>query len=368
MTVSITFQHRFKSAGLVNSAGLDISFDAPIGVTALFGRSGSGKTSIINAVAGLLRPDQGRIAVDGAVLFDSALGVNLPAHRRRIGYVFQDARLFPHLTVRQNLTYGRWFAPKGAGPSLDQVSNMLGLEALLNRRPAALSGGEKQRVAIGRALLANPRILALDEPLAALDEGRKAEILPYLERMRDSARVPILYVSHQMSEVARLANTVVLIEAGRVTAVGPASDILSDPATAQGLGLRDVGALLPARVAAHEADGLSRLDSAAGPLWLPRVSAHLGAHLRIRVLAQDVMLATQRPEGISALNILPAVVRDLRQGDGPGVLVRLDAGDGVLLARITARSAAALGLVPGAQVFAILKAVSVAQEDVGQRG
>lgn len=362
MTVSIAFQHRFAGVAL------DVAFDAPLGVTALFGRSGAGKTTVINAVAGLLRPDRGRIAVDGAVLFDSALGVNLPIHRRRVGYVFQDARLFPHLNVRQNLTYGCWFAPKGPGASLDQVVDLLGLGGLLARRPAALSGGEKQRVAIGRALLSNPRILALDEPLAALDEARKAEILPYLERLRDEAGLPILYVSHQMSEVARLANTVVLIEGGRVAAAGPAADILSDPATAHGLGLREVGALLSARVAAHEDDGLSRLDTGAGPVWLPRVAAAVGANLRVRILAQDVMLAVERPKGISALNILPAVVRDLRQGDGPGALVRLDAGDGVILARITRRSAAALDLVPGAQVFAILKAVSVAQEDVGGRG
>lgn len=362
MTVSIAFQHRFAGVAL------DVAFDAPLGVTALFGRSGAGKTTVINAVAGLLRPDRGRIAVDGAVLFDSALGVNLPIHRRRVGYVFQDARLFPHLNVRQNLTYGCWFAPKGPGASLDQVVDLLGLGGLLARRPAALSGGEKQRVAIGRALLSNPRILALDEPLAALDEARKAEILPYLERLRDEAGLPILYVSHQMSEVARLANTVVLIEGGRVAAAGPAADILSDPGTAHGLGLREVGALLLARVAAHEDDGLSRLDTGAGPVWLPRVAAAVGANLRVRILAQDVMLAVERPKGISALNILPAVVRDLRQGDGPGALVRLDAGDGVILARITRRSAAALDLVPGAQVFAILKAVSVAQEDVGGRG
>lgn len=365
MTVSIAFQHRFAGVAL------DIAFDAPLGVTALFGRSGAGKTTVINAVAGLLRPDRGRIAVDGTVLFDSALGVNLPVHRRRVGYVFQDARLFPHLNVRQNLSYGSWFAPKGLvasrGASLDQVVDMLGLGDLLARRPAALSGGEKQRVAIGRALLSNPRILALDEPLAALDEARKAEILPYLERLRDEAGLPILYVSHQMSEVARLANTVVLIEGGRVAAAGPAADILSDPATAHGLGLREVGALLAARVAAHEDDGLSRLDTGAGPVWLPRVAAAVGANLRVRILAQDVMLAVERPKGISALNILPAVVRDLRQGDGPGALVRLDAGDGVILARITRRSAAALNLVPGAQVFAILKAVSVAQENVGGR-
>lgn len=362
MTLRITLQHRFEGFAL------DVAFEAPAGVTALFGRSGSGKTTVINAVAGLLRPEQGQVAADNVTLLDTARGINLAPHRRRIGYVFQDARLFPHLTVRQNLLYGRWFAPTGPGVSLDRIVDLLGIAPLLARRPGTLSGGEKQRVAIGRAILSNPRLLALDEPLAALDEERKAEILPYLERLRDELHLPILYVSHSMSEVARLANTVVLMEAGRVTASGPTAEILSDPATAPGLGLREAGALLTARVAAQDEDGLTRLDSATGPLWLPRVAAPLGTNLRIRILAQDVMLATTRPEGISALNILPATVRDIRQGNGPGALVRLDAGGEVILARITRRSVGALALAPGKSVFAVLKAVSVAQESVGVRG
>lgn len=362
MTLQVALQHRF--AGFA----LEVAFDAPAGVTALFGRSGSGKTTVINAVAGLLRPEHGKVTAEGVALLDTAQGVNLPPHRRRIGYVFQDARLFPHLTVRQNLLYGRWFAPQGRGVSLDRIVDLLGLGPLLTRRPGALSGGEKQRVAIGRAILSNPRLLALDEPLAALDEARKAEILPYLERLRDEVRLPILYVSHAMAEVARLANTVVLLEAGRVVAAGPAAEILSDPAAAPGLGLREAGAILTARVAAQDPDGLTRLDSAAGPLWLPHVAAPPGTVLRIRILAQDVMLATARPQGISALNILAATVRDLRQGDGPGALVRLDAGGEVILARITRRSAKALSLAPGLPVFAILKAVSVAQENVGMNG
>ncbi len=359
MTLQVSLKHRF--AGFV----LDVAFDAPPGVTALFGRSGSGKTTVINAVAGLLRPDQGFITADGITLLDTAKHINLPPHQRRVGYVFQDARLFPHLTVRQNLLYGRWFAPKEPEVSLDRIVDLLGIGPLLSRRPGALSGGERQRVAIGRAILSNPRLLALDEPLAALDEERKAEILPYLERLRDEVHLPILYVSHAMAEVARLANTVVLIEAGRVTAAGPTAEILSDPATAPGLGLREAGALLTARVAAQDDDGLTRFDSAAGPLWLPRVIAPMGSSLRIRILAQDVMLAITRPEGISALNILPATIRDIRQGDGPGALVRLDAGGEVILARITRRSAEALALAPGKPVFAVLKAVSVAQESVG---
>ena len=210
---------------------LDAAFDSAGGLTALFGPSGAGKTSLINAIAGLLRPDHGKIVVDGAVLTDTERGVFLPARKRRIGYVFQEGRLFPHLTVRQNLLYGRWFAPpmerKGGAPGeVDHVIELLGIGALLQRRPAHLSGGEKQRVAIGRALLARPRLLVMDEPLASLDEARKTEILPYIERLRDEARVPIIYVSHQIAEVTRLATTLVVLSEGRVAAVGPTARIM----------------------------------------------------------------------------------------------------------------------------------------------
>ena len=359
MTLSVRLRHAF--AGFA----LDVAFDAPGGVTALFGRSGSGKTTVINAVAGLLRPDQGRIAVAGLVLLDTASGQNLPPHRRRLGYVFQDGRLFPHLTVRQNLLYGSWFAPKGDAVALERVVEMLGIGPLLTRRPAGLSGGEKQRVAIGRALLCNPRLLLMDEPLAALDDARKAEILPYLERLRDQTDVPILYVSHSVAEVVRLATTLVVLDAGRVLRAGPASVLMSDPDAAPLFGVREAGAYLTARLVAQEADGLSRLDTAAGPLLLPRIDAAPGTLLRVRIHAQDVILSRTRPIGLSALNILPAVVTDLRRGDGPGAMVQLRAGQDLLLARITRRSAEAMGLAPGVEVYAILKSVAVARDDLG---
>jgi molybdate transport system ATP-binding protein len=358
MSLSVAIAHEFPGFAL------DVAFDAPPGVTALFGRSGSGKTTVVNAVAGLLLPDRGRISAGGAVLLDRASGVVLPPHRRRLGYVFQDARLFPHLTVRQNLTYGRWFAPKG-GVALEAVVEMLGIGALLERYPVALSGGEKQRVAIGRALLSNPRLLLMDEPLAALDEARKAEILPWLERLRDGTDIPILYVSHAMAEVARLATTLVVMDQGRIRAAGPVAEVLADPALAPVLGLREAGSILPARVAAQEEDGLTRLETAAGPVWLPRVEAAVGSMVRVRIAAQDVILARARPEGISALNVLPAVVVAVRMGDGPGALVRLSVGGDALLVRITRRSALALDLREGAEVFAIVKSVSVAQADIG---
>lgn len=359
MTLSVTLRHRFPGFAL------DAAFEAPPGVTALFGHSGAGKTTVVQAVAGLLKPDHGRIVADGAVLTDTGAGVFLPPHLRRIGYVFQDARLFPHLTVRQNLLYGRWFALGSSEAPMDRVVRMLDIGPLLARRPGALSGGERQRVALGRAILSAPRLLLMDEPLAALDEARKAEILPYLERLRDEFRLPILYVSHSVAEVARLATTVVLMEAGRVTAAGPAATILADPGAAPALGLREAGAILQARVAAQEDDGLTRLDSAAGALLLPRIAAALGTPIRLRILAQDVMLATRRPEAISALNVLEVRVEEIRIGDGPGALVRLRAGGETILARITRRSVAALSLAPGLPVYAILKAVSVPQENVG---
>jgi molybdate transport system ATP-binding protein len=362
MTLEVRLRHAF--AGFT----LDVAFTAPAGVTALFGRSGSGKTTVINAVAGLLRPDAGRIASDGRVLFDSAEKVNLAVHRRRLGYVFQDARLFPHLTVRQNLLYGRWFAPRGAGEPLERVLDLLGIEPLLARRPGALSGGERSRVAIGRALLSNPSMLLMDEPMAALDEARKAEILPYLERLRDETQVPILFVSHAIAEVARLATTIVVLESGRVLRAGPAAQMLSDPAAVPALGIREAGSVLAARLSRHEADGLSRLETSAGPLWLPRVAAEPGAELRVRIAAQDVMLALSRPEGVSALNILPATVTALRLGEGPGAVVQLRAGTDLLLARITRRSAEAMGLAVGGAVFAVIKSVAVAQTDVGGAG
>lgn len=359
MSLSVDLDHSF------GGFALSARFDVPQGVTVLFGKSGAGKSTVISAVAGLLRPDRGRIVLDGVTLLDTKARVALPPHRRRIGYVFQDGRLFPHLTVRQNLLYGRWFAPHSTGPDFDRIVDLLGIAPLLHRRPGLLSGGEKSRVAIGRAILSNPRLLLMDEPLAALDEARKAEILPYLERLRDELRLPILYVSHSVAEVARLATTVVLLDAGKVLATGPAAEVLADPSVAPLVGLRHAGAIVTARLAAHEADGLSRLETSAGAVLLPRLAHPLGAVLRLRILAQDVMVATERPAGISALNILPCRISAIHLGDGPGAIVQLAAGQDLLIARITRRSVQSLNLTAGAEVFAVLKAVSVAQENVG---
>jgi molybdate transport system ATP-binding protein len=352
MTLRVKISHRFPDFAL------EVDLMAPPGLTCLFGRSGSGKTTIVNAVAGLIRPDRAEITLDGVPLHD------LPPHRRRVGYVFQDARLFPHLTVAQNLAFGARVRRQPLR-ELDRIVELLGIAALLPRRPGTLSGGERQRVAIGRALLSNPRLLLMDEPLASLDSARKDEILPYIEMLRDRIQLPILYVSHSLAEVARLATTIVVIEAGRLVAHGPAADLLSDPGLARLFGLREAGAILTARVAEHAADGLTRLETAAGSLWLPRPSLPVGALVRVRIAAQDVILSLTRPTGLSALNILPGRVLRLQEGEGPGVLVQIDLGQERLLARLTRRSALALGLAPGVEVHAVVKSVAVAQGDVG---
>lgn len=359
MSLAVSLRHKFDGFSMA------VDFEAPAGITVLFGRSGAGKTTIINAVAGLVKPDQGRVVADDWVLFDTKQGHWTPPHQRRLGYIFQDARLFPHLTVQQNLKYGRWFAPKSE-PREDfaKIVEMLGIGPLLGRKPTALSGGEKQRVAIGRALLACPKIILADEPLAALDEQRKAEILPYFERIRDEVSVPILYVSHSASEVARIATSVVALDAGRIARQGPAADVLSDP-TVTPIGVRAAGAMVEARVKEHHTDGLTTLEAEGSSLLIPQVSHPLGTHLRIWIEAQDVMLATQRPDGISALNVLDVTVREVRIGAGPGAMVQVSFGNALILARVTRRSAAALDLQPGRKIFAVLKAVSVARNAVG---
>ena len=357
MTLQLSVRHSFPGFAL------EVDVTAPPGVTVLFGPSGSGKTTLVNAVAGLLRPDAGRIAAGEFVMLDTAARRFLPPHRRRIGYVFQEGRLFPHLTVRQNLLYGRWFAPRDARTeSPARVVEMLGIGHLLARRPGALSGGEKSRVAIGRALLAAPRLILADEPLAALDEARKAEILPYFERLRDEVSVPILYVSHSSAEVARLATTVVALRAGRVVALGPPEQVLGDVAA---VGARGAASVLTARVVAHHADGLSELATAAGSLWLPRVDEAPGNTIRVRIAAQEVILSRGRPEGLSALNILSGVITEVRLGDGPGALVVLAVGQDRLTARITRRSVGAMSLEVGQTCHAVIKSVAVAPEDVG---
>jgi len=338
---------------------LEAAFASAGRLTALFGASGAGKTTLVNLIAGLVRPDAGRIEVDGRTLVDTDARVFVPAHRRRIGYVFQDARLFPHLTVAQNLAYGRFFVPRAERwAELPRLVEMLGIGHLLDRRPGGLSGGEKQRVAIGRALAASPRLMLMDEPLASLDEARKAEILFYVERLRDEAGIPIVYVSHAVAEVARLATDVVVLAAGRVVASGPAAEVLTRLDLVAGDERDETGALVDLVVEAQEDFGLSRLRSAGGTWRVPRLGVAAGTRVRARVRARDVMLALEPPARISALNVLRGEVREVAAGAGADALVRVDCSGDRLLARVTRRSVATLGLAPGRPVWAVVKAVT----------
>ncbi len=352
--LSVAVEHR------LGDFRLDAAFESGGGLTALFGRSGSGKTSLVNAIAGLIRPTRGHIAVDGEVLTDTASGVFVPARRRHVGYVFQEGRLFPHLTVRQNLLYGHWFAARRGRPGeVEHVIELLGLGELLGRRPANLSGGEKQRVAIGRALLAAPRLLVMDEPLASLDEERKTEILPYIERLRDEFAIPIVYVSHAIAEVTRLATTMVVMSEGRVAAIGPTAEIMGRIDLFPLTGRAEAGAILNTRIAEHDIRfGLTTLRSAAGDLRVPYIDMRLGAQLRVRIRARDVMIALEPPKGLSALNILPGTVAEIGETVGASVEMRLDCGGETLIARLTRRSVEALGLVPGRQVYAVIKSIA----------
>ena len=338
---------------------LRVGFAAPSGITALFGPSGSGKSSVALALAGLLRPDRAVIRLGGRVLQDET--TFLPPQARGIGVVFQDHRLFPHLTVRQNLGYARRFGAARGGADLGEVAGLLGLAALLDRGTADLSGGERARVAMGRALLSDPAALILDEPFAALDAARRAEILPYLESLRDRFDLPMLLISHDLAEVAQLARTLVVLKAGQVVASGKAEALMSDPALVPIFGSGEAGALIAGRVGARAADGLTEVETAGGPVFLPGVVPPQGSAIRLRIRAQDVMLALGPVTGISALNLLAAVVESLAPEGEAGMIVVLRLGDERLLARVTKRSADALRLRPGLPVQAILKTVAVAR-------
>lgn len=340
---------------------LDVALALPgRGVTAIFGPSGCGKTSLLRSVAGLERAGTGCLVINGEVWQDDARGIFRPVHERALGYVFQEASLFAHLDVRRNLDFGLRRVPVAQRRvSLDQAIDLLGLEGLLLRQPGTLSGGERQRVAIARAIATSPRLLLMDEPLAALDMHRKAEILPYLERLHAQLNLPVLYVSHAPDEVARLADHLVLLDAGRVSAVGPAAKLMTrlDLSLAHG---DSAAALIDAMVMQLEpAWHLGYADFSGGRISLLNQSVKVGQRVRVRIQARDVSLTLQRQEGTSVLNIFPAIVTGLSP-DSPGqVMVRLDAGGSTLLARITHKSAEALRLQPGRPVYAQVKGVAV---------
>ena len=330
------------------------------GVTALFGPSGSGKTTLLRCIAGLERTPNGAFQVKDE-MWQS--GANfMPVHRRPLGYVFQEASLFPHLSVRQNLEYGLKRIPPGQRKvQLEQVVEWLGLSKLIERdSPAGLSGGERQRVAIARALLTSPRLLLMDEPLSALDSASKREILPYLEVLHGELDIPVIYVSHSLDEVARLADQLVLMEQGRVIASGALNEMLGrlDLPTAH---LDDAGAMIEAGVAVHdEKYHLTRLDFSGGSLWVSGVAHAVGSRVRARVLARDVSIATAMPHGSSISNILAARIDEIRDEGAGRVNLRLSVGSGqMLLSRITRRSCDQLGLASGMEVFAQVKSVAL---------
>lgn len=331
------------------------------GVTALFGRSGSGKTTVLRCIAGLERARSGYLAVNGEVWQDTERRLFLPTHRRALGYVFQEASLFAHLSVARNLEFGLKRCDVSGGRAVwQQTIDLLGIGHLLQRMPAKLSGGERQRVAIARALLTSPKLLLMDEPLAALDVARKQEILPYLERLHDELAIPLLYVSHQPDEVARLADHLVLFESGRALASGPLPELLArlDLPTAFA---DDAAAVIDVTVGQHDPHyHLMRLDFGGGVIFVPQREIALGKRLRLQVHARDVSLALTAHDDSSILNRVEATVADMVDAAHPAhVLVRLDAGGSALLARITRRSCDQLGLAPGKRVWAQIKSVAL---------
>ncbi|MEW7851039.1 molybdenum ABC transporter ATP-binding protein [Massilia aurea] len=330
------------------------------GVTALFGHSGSGKTTVLRVLAGLERVAGAHVALGAEVWQDDAKKLFVPTHERGIGYVFQEASLFPHLSVRANLAFGqKRLTPGERRFELMAVAELLGIERLLDARPDTLSGGERQRAAIARTLLASPRLLLMDEPLAALDMRRKLEILPYLERLHAELALPVVYVSHAADEVARLADYLVVLEEGRVLASGPLAATLARLDLAANFE-DDAGVMIETRLEAHDADGLSQLAFAGGVLLVGQRDAAIGTRVRCRIHARDVSLALERPRGSSITNILPARVDAVGPSGTPGqVLVRLLVGETPLLARITERSRRELEIAPGYAVWAQVKAVAL---------
>ncbi len=345
---------------------LDIAFRVEPGeLLALVGHSGSGKSTMLRTIAGLWTPTEAKVAVNGAVWLDTARRIDLAPHRRRVGIVFQSYALFPHMTALANVVAAMSHRPASERDAearrLLALVNLAGLE---DRKPAALSGGQQQRVSVARALAREPAALLLDEPFSAVDRATREKLYEEIRQLRAHLAMPTVLVTHDMEEARLLADRMVVIEHGRVVRAGATGDVLFDPAALRAMGLREIGSSLRAVIVAHEDDELTRLQTAVGPIWIPRIDGAPGSSVRLRVMAHDVMIAREMPKNISALNVLLATVVAVTAGEGPGVVVRLDVGGDEVLARLTARSARALSLTPGASCFAIVKSMAVARGDV----
>jgi len=345
---------------------LDVAFRvAPGELLALVGPSGAGKSTVLRAIAGLLRPASGRIAVAGRPWLDTASGVDRAAHRRRVGVVFQHYALFPHMTAAANVMA----AMERADPAeARRLLALTGLDGLGGRHPGSLSGGQQQRVALARAIARRPEVLLLDEPFSAVDRATRERLHDQVLALRRHLPMPIVLVTHDAGEAQLLADRMAVIEAGRLVATGTTAEVMAQTAALRAMGLREAAAMLPATVAAHLPDGLTRLDTSAGTLVLPGLDAPAGTQLRVRIMAHEVILSRTRPEGLSAQNILPGRVLRLTPGDGPGMMVHVALGGHEILARITRRAADQMALGPGDEVHAILKTMSVARDHVAAGG
>jgi molybdate transport system ATP-binding protein len=340
---------------------LEAKFELPTpGVVALFGRSGCGKSTLVNVIAGLLDADTGRVVLDDRVLVDTDLRIDVPPERRRIGYVFQDAKLFPHLNVEANLRYALKRATVKPYVNLDRVADLLDLAPLMSRRTHGLSGGERQRVAIGRALLSQPSLLLLDEPLASLDASRRDEVLPYLESLRDQLAIPMVYVSHNFDEVSRLATHLVLMESGKTTAQGNLGEMSLNAAVRAIVGADAVGAIVDGTVLGIDAaSNLTRVQIGHGELKIHCPRAEPGAKMRVQLLARDLIVATRPAEHLSVRNSLPGVITSIADDIDGSDLVAIDIGGTVIMSRITKAATRELALTTGSKVWALVKTASL---------
>ncbi|MDT8853767.1 molybdenum ABC transporter ATP-binding protein [Paracoccaceae bacterium Fryx2] len=341
---------------------LNVSFRVEPGeLLALVGHSGSGKSTLLRTIAGLWTPACARVSVGGQSWLDTAKGLDIAPHRRHVGIVFQSYALFPHMTAAQNVL-AAMAAPDRAEAA--RILDLVNLHGLADRKPAQLSGGQQQRVALARALARKPDVLLLDEPFSAVDRATREKLHAEVIGLRSHLAMPVVLVTHDMNEAQLLADRMLVIDRGHSLREGTTAQVMADPEALRAMGIREVAALLPAVIAGPEDDGLTRLDTAAGPIFLPGVQGPPGTRLRVRIMAHEVILSRDRPVGLSAQNILPARVTALQQGDGPAVMVHLAMGETEIIARITRRAAAEMNLAPGDAVHAILKAMSVARDHI----